>query len=155
MREDEQVAEAMGVSTIRYKLLAFAMGGAIGCGRRRAVRREDRVAAHRELHDPRLDHALAIVILGGMGSIPGVVVGALVLIGLPGLLSEFEEYRLLIYGAVLDGDHDPAAAGPDPERPAHAGAPGRGARAGQVGRRTSRRTRASRPSAVADSGRAA
>jgi branched-chain amino acid transport system permease protein len=41
------------------------------------------------------------VILGGMGSIPGVVVGTLLLIGLPGLLDEFEEYRLLIYGAAL------------------------------------------------------
>jgi branched-chain amino acid transport system permease protein len=36
-----------------------------------------------------------------MGSIPGVVVGTLLLIGLPGLLDEFEEYRLLIYGAAL------------------------------------------------------
>jgi branched-chain amino acid transport system permease protein len=41
------------------------------------------------------------VILGGMGSIPGVVVGALVLVGLPGLLREFEEYRLLAYGAAV------------------------------------------------------
>jgi len=47
--------------------------------------------------------ALAIVILGGMGSIPGVLVGAVVLIGLPGLLTEFEEYRFLLYGAVLMG----------------------------------------------------
>jgi branched-chain amino acid transport system permease protein len=36
-----------------------------------------------------------------MGSIPGVVVGSLLLIGLPGLLDEFEEYRLLVYGAAL------------------------------------------------------
>jgi branched-chain amino acid transport system permease protein len=36
-----------------------------------------------------------------MGSIPGVVVGALVLIGIPGVLSEFAQYRLLLYGAVL------------------------------------------------------
>jgi branched-chain amino acid transport system permease protein len=42
-----------------------------------------------------------VVILGGMGSIPGVVVGSLLLIGLPGLLDEFEEYRLLVYGAAL------------------------------------------------------
>jgi branched-chain amino acid transport system permease protein len=41
------------------------------------------------------------VILGGLGSLPGVAVGALVLMGLPGLLTEFEEYRLLIYGGVL------------------------------------------------------
>jgi branched-chain amino acid transport system permease protein len=44
---------------------------------------------------------LAVVILGGMGSIPGVAIGTLLLIGLPGLLDEFEEYRLLIYGAAL------------------------------------------------------
>jgi branched-chain amino acid transport system permease protein len=46
---------------------------------------------------------LSIVILGGMGSIPGVIVGALVLVGLPELLREFAEYRLLVYGAVLVG----------------------------------------------------
>jgi branched-chain amino acid transport system permease protein len=45
--------------------------------------------------------ALAVIILGGMGSIPGVIVGALVLIGLPRLLTEFEEFRLLVYGAVI------------------------------------------------------
>ncbi len=44
---------------------------------------------------------LGIVILGGIGSIPGVIVGSLVLVGLPGLLREFEEYRLLAYGAAL------------------------------------------------------
>jgi branched-chain amino acid transport system permease protein len=36
-----------------------------------------------------------------MGSIPGVVLGALVLVGLPQLLREFEEYRLLAYGAAI------------------------------------------------------
>jgi branched-chain amino acid transport system permease protein len=44
---------------------------------------------------------LALIVLGGMGSIPGVVVGAFVLVGLPELLREFVEYRLLIYGALL------------------------------------------------------
>ena len=46
-------------------------------------------------------NALALIILGGMGNIAGVVVGAIVLVGLPELLREFAEYRLLIYGAVL------------------------------------------------------
>jgi len=36
-----------------------------------------------------------------MGSIPGVIVGAIVLVGLPEILREFVEYRLLVYGAVL------------------------------------------------------
>jgi branched-chain amino acid transport system permease protein len=42
-----------------------------------------------------------VIIVGGIGSIPGVIVGALVLIGLPELLREFAEYRLLVYGAAL------------------------------------------------------
>ena len=43
----------------------------------------------------------ALIIVGGMGSIPGVVVGAIVLIGLPELFREFPEYRYLFYGAAL------------------------------------------------------
>src|SRR5581483_5007651 len=96
MREDEQVAEAMGINTVRYKLLAFALGGAIGSlsGALFAVRIGSLTPTSFELLVSIT--ALAVVILGGMGSIPGVVVGALALIGLPGLLSEFEDYRLLI-----------------------------------------------------------
>jgi ABC-type branched-chain amino acid transport system, permease component len=44
---------------------------------------------------------LVVIIVGGMGSVPGVVVGALVLVGLPELLREFEAYRFLVYGALL------------------------------------------------------
>jgi branched-chain amino acid transport system permease protein len=46
-------------------------------------------------------NVLALLIVGGMGSLPGVVIGALALIGLPELLREFGEYRYLFYGAVL------------------------------------------------------
>jgi branched-chain amino acid transport system permease protein len=101
MREDEQVAGAMGISTTKFKLLAFAMGGAIGSvgGALFAVSIGSLTPASFEITVSIT--ALAVVILGGMGSIPGVVVGALVLIGLPGLLREFEEYRLLIYGGAL------------------------------------------------------
>jgi branched-chain amino acid transport system permease protein len=103
MREDEQVAEAVGVSSTKYKLLAFAIGGAVGSlgGALFAVQIGS-------LNDASFTilvsiTTLAVVILGGMGSIPGVIVGALVLIGIPGLFSEFEAYQLLIYGAVLMG----------------------------------------------------
>jgi branched-chain amino acid transport system permease protein len=101
MREDEQVADAMGISTTRFKLLAFATGGAVGAlgGALFAVKIGSLTPSSFEIIVSIT--ALAIVILGGMGSIPGVVVGALVLIGLPGLLREFEEYRQLIYGAAL------------------------------------------------------
>jgi branched-chain amino acid transport system permease protein len=101
MREDEQVADAMGISTIKYKLLAFAMGGAIGSlgGALFAVSLGSLTPTSFEILVSIT--ALAVVILGGLGSLPGVVVGALVLIGLPGLLREFEEYRLLIYGGAI------------------------------------------------------
>ena len=101
MREDELAAEAMGVSTIKYKLLAFAMGAAVGClsGAMFAVQIGSIASGSFTILVSIT--VLAIVILGGMGSIPGVIVGTLLLIGLPGLLDEFEEYRLLIYGAAL------------------------------------------------------
>jgi branched-chain amino acid transport system permease protein len=94
-------AEAMGVSTIKFKLLAFAMGAAVGClsGALFAVQIGSIASASFTIIVSIT--VLAVVILGGMGSIPGVVVGTLLLIGLPGLLDEFEEYRLLIYGAAL------------------------------------------------------
>ena len=101
MREDELAAEAMGVSTIRFKLLAFAMGAAVGClsGAMFAVQIGSIAPASFTVLVSIT--VLAVVILGGMGSIPGVVVGTMLLIGLPGLLDEFEEYRLLVYGAAL------------------------------------------------------
>jgi branched-chain amino acid transport system permease protein len=103
MREDEQVAEAMGISTVKYKLLAFATGAAIGSlsGSLFAVQIGSLSPASFTILVSIT--ALSIVILGGMGSIPGVILGALVLIGLPGFLTEFQDYQLLIYGAVLVG----------------------------------------------------
>ena len=101
MREDEQTADAMGISTTRFKLLAFAIGGAIGSlgGALFAVKIGSLTPASFQVLVS--IQVLGIVILGGMGSIPGVLVGSLVLVGLPGLLREFEEYRLLAYGAAV------------------------------------------------------
>ena len=101
MREDEQTADAMGISITSYKLLAFAMGGAVGSlgGALFAVKIGSLTPASFEVLVS--IQVLGIVILGGLGSLPGVVVGALVLVGLPGVLREFEEYRLLAYGAAL------------------------------------------------------
>ena len=101
MREDEQVAEAMGVPTGRYKMLGFAIGGAIGAigGAMFAVKVGTVQPGSFEIIQSIT--ILAVVILGGLGSVPGVVLGALVLLGLPGLLTQLEEYRFLIYGASL------------------------------------------------------
>ena len=101
MREDESVAEAMGISVIKYKLLAFAMGAAVGClgGAFFAIKLGSVFPSSFELLVS--INVLAVLVLGGMGSIRGVVVGSFVLVGLPDLLREFAEFRLLIFGAVL------------------------------------------------------
>jgi branched-chain amino acid transport system permease protein len=101
MREDEDVAQATGVNIVNYKLLAFAMGAAVGCLGGAVY------VTHLESVFPGAFNifvsitALAVVIVGGMGSIPGVILGALALVGLPELLREFAEFKLLVYGAVL------------------------------------------------------
>jgi len=46
-------------------------------------------------------NVVALIVVGGMGSIPGVIVGAIALIGLPELLREVSEFRYLLYGATL------------------------------------------------------
>lgn len=101
MREDETAAEATGVSTVKYKLLAFGLGAAFGClsGALFAAWIGSIFANSFEILVS--INALALIILGGMGNIIGVIVGAFVLVGLPELLREFADYRLLLYGAIL------------------------------------------------------
>jgi branched-chain amino acid transport system permease protein len=101
MREDEDVAEATGVNTVNYKLLAFALGASVGClgGAVFAARLQSVFPGSFSILVSIT--VLAIVILGGMGSIPGVVLGALALIGLPEALREFAEFKLLVYGGAL------------------------------------------------------
>ncbi len=101
MREDEDVAQATGVNTTNYKLLAFALGASIGSlgGAVFATHLQSVFPGSFVLQVSIT--TLAVVVLGGMGSIPGVIVGAFVLIGLPEMLREFAEFKLLVYGAVL------------------------------------------------------
>ena len=101
MREDESVAEATGVNTTVYKLLAFMLGAAFGCLSGALFAAKIGVVFPQSFDILVSINALALIILGGMGNIAGVVVGAVVLVGLPELLREFAEYRLLIYGIVL------------------------------------------------------
>jgi branched-chain amino acid transport system permease protein len=101
MREDETVASASGVNPMKYKMLALVLGAAFA-GLAGTI-----FATRNQFTGPE-DHtlmvsinALAIVIVGGMGSIPGIILGAFALKGLPELLREFESYRMLAFGALL------------------------------------------------------
>lgn len=101
VREDEDVAQAMGIDLVRTKLLAFATGAAFaGLGGAFFAAKLTSIYPH-SFHLLVSINVLCVVIIGGMGSIPGVVVGALALVGIPEILREFSEYRLLMYGAAL------------------------------------------------------
>lgn len=101
LREDEDVAEAMGINLVSTKLLAFAIGAAFA-GLSGAIFASKLTSIFPHSFNLLISiNVLSLIIVGGMGSLPGVVVGALVLIGLPELLREFAEYRNLMYGALL------------------------------------------------------
>lgn len=101
LREDEDAAKAMGIDTIQTKLLAFTLSAASG-GLAGAIFASKLGTIFPNSFDLLVSiNVLALIIVGGMGSIPGIMVGALVLIGLPELLREFAEYRLLAYGVLL------------------------------------------------------
>lgn len=101
MREDEDVAEAMGINLVNVKLLAYGLGAAFaGLGGAIFAVMLGSVFPHSFSLLISIN-VLALIIVGGMGSLPGVVVGALFLVGLPEVLREFSEFRFLVYGAVL------------------------------------------------------
>ncbi|MDR2825566.1 MAG: branched-chain amino acid ABC transporter permease [Deltaproteobacteria bacterium] len=101
IKHDELAAEGNGVDTTHYKLAAFVLG-AVWAGMLGVI-----FAAKIETVSPQSftysESVLlfAIVILGGPGSIPGVLLGAFLITGLPELFRELQSYRLLLFGAAM------------------------------------------------------
>jgi len=101
IREDEKAAEAMGVNVFGLKLFAFA-GGAFLAGVAGSVKAHVDVSATPDQY-VFLQSAflLAAIVLGGMGTVLGVLIGAALLIMLPEKLRFVSEYRLMIFGLLL------------------------------------------------------
>lgn len=101
IRDDEIAAEASGINLTRYKVGAFAIGGFMaGLG--------GSLYAHVISYINPSDFGfiksidiLSMVVLGGLGSVPGTVLGATVLAALPELLRFMAQYRMLVYGVLL------------------------------------------------------
>lgn len=101
MRSDEDIAQAMGINLVNTKLLAFSIGasfaglaGMLFASQQNSIFPDDfglEVSIN----------VLSLVIIGGMGSIPGVVVGAIALVGLPELLRPIADYRIMMFGLLL------------------------------------------------------
>ena len=101
LREDEIASEAMGINITRIKLAAFALGscwagfaGVIFAAKTTFIN----PASFTFMESAMI---LSMVVLGGMGSITGVGIAALILILVPEYLRAFSEYRMLIFGAVM------------------------------------------------------
>ncbi len=101
MREDEAAARACGIDTTRLKILAFSLSAAVA-GLMGVV-----YAAKMGFVSPESFSfwesvmVLCMVVLGGMASVPGVILGALALIVLPEAFRQFQHYRMLVFGAAM------------------------------------------------------
>ncbi|MER5727986.1 branched-chain amino acid ABC transporter permease [Streptomyces sp. NPDC002138] len=106
IREDETAAEAMGINGFRVKLIAFALGatlaglaGAVQAHVSYTVTPEQYVFANAV--PPNSAFLLAAVVLGGMGTISGPLIGGSLLFLIPNKLQGMEEYQLLAFGVAL------------------------------------------------------
>lgn len=106
IREDEIAAEAAGIPTTRYKVLAFSVSAAVA-GLAGAMYAHD--ASGGQHIDPgafRMDRSvdmLVMIIFGGLGSITGAVIGGIFVAVSLELLREFQGYRLIAYAVLLVG----------------------------------------------------
>lgn len=101
IREDEKAAEAMGVNTFGLKLLAFAVGAFLAGLAGTIKAHQDGAVSPDQFIFLESAFLLAAIVLGGMGTIAGVLLGATILKLLPEKLRFFSEYRLLLFGLLL------------------------------------------------------
>jgi len=101
IREDEIASSSIGINTMAYKLYSFAFGafwaglaGVLFAAKMQFVSPESFTFMESVL-------ILCMVILGGLGSIPGVILGAIILVMLPEMLREAQMYRMLALGSGL------------------------------------------------------
>ena len=101
LREDEIAAEGSGIDTAYYKLMVFGLGaawagmvGALFAGKMTIISPESFSFWESVM-------VFMIVILGGAGSIPGVLLAAFLVVGLPELFREFASARMLVFGLVM------------------------------------------------------
>ncbi|MCI0576733.1 MAG: branched-chain amino acid ABC transporter permease [Chloroflexi bacterium] len=101
LREDERVAEVMGINIVTTKLMAFITGAILASFAGALFATYIRSVFPHSFSIEKSIQVLIIVIIGGLGSIPGMVAGAFLIVGMPELLREFDEYKFLVYGVVL------------------------------------------------------
>lgn len=101
IREDEIASEMMGINVARYKVLAFAIGSAFAGLGGALYAHQITFISPNDFGFMKSIGFVCMLVLGGMGSLLGVVVGTLALTAIPEILRFASEYRLVTYGVVL------------------------------------------------------
>ncbi|MFJ4616932.1 branched-chain amino acid ABC transporter permease [Streptomyces sp. NPDC088812] len=106
LREDEKAATAMGIEGFRYKLLAFGLGASLAglAGTVMAHLQTNAVPDNYKFADtapPNSAFLLAAVVLGGMGTVSGPLVGAALLYLIPAKFEFFSKYQMMLFGLAL------------------------------------------------------
>src|SRR6266550_7761871 len=105
IREDELAAEAMGINTTRYKVLAFVISSALAGLAGVLFGHYRSFLSTNDFQFIRSFEIIIMIVLGGMGSLTGAVLGAVVITIMPELLrqlpGDFSRYRLVVYSALL------------------------------------------------------
>ena len=105
IREDELAAEAMGINTTNYKVLAFVISSALAGMAGVLFGHYTSFLSTNDFQFIRSFEIIIMIVLGGMGSLTGSVLGAIVITIMPELLrklpGDFSRYRLVVYSALL------------------------------------------------------
>jgi len=101
IREDEIAAEANGIDVRYYKLLAFVLGAALAGVAGNIYASKLMIVSPESFSFMESCMLFCIVLIGGMGSIPGVVIGAAAISLFPEIFRPFAMYRMLIFGLVM------------------------------------------------------
>ncbi len=101
IREDQEAAVGIGIDKTRVKLTAFAISATIGAMTGAMFSGLQRFISPESFGLQESIFVVLVIVIGGLGNIFGVIVGAVVLITLPELLREYAQYRMLIFGIAL------------------------------------------------------
>jgi branched-chain amino acid transport system permease protein len=101
IRENEDAAAALGVNVLYYKVMVFAIAGALAALAGSLYGHLTLFVSPESFGLTLSIEVLVIIVIGGLASMLGSAIGAVVITLLPELLYEFEEYRLLVYGVIL------------------------------------------------------
>ena len=101
IREDEVAAEATGIDVRSYKLLAFVLGAGLAGVAGNVYATKLMIVSPESFSFIESCMLFCIVLIGGMGSIPGVLIGSAAISLFPEIFRTFAQYRMLIFGVAM------------------------------------------------------